>query len=132
MAEKSLVKKLLLRPDQRALILNASAGYLEKLGALPAGVSLDVEARGVYDFVHLFVGNAADLQRLRPAALAAIRPDGILWISYPKGGAKIGTDINRDSLWALMSDSGLRPVTQIAIDDIWSALRFRPTEKVGQ
>ncbi len=132
MAEKTLLQKLRLQPGQRALILNAPAGYLEGLGALPAGVALDVEPQGSYDFVHLFVRNAAELARLRPAALAAIKDDGILWIAYPKGSSKVATDINRDSLWALMGDSGLRPVMQIAMDAIWSALRFRPAEKVGK
>ncbi|MFE2102127.1 MULTISPECIES: hypothetical protein [unclassified Streptomyces] len=46
-------------------------------------------------------------------------------MAYPKGG-KLGTDLNRDTLAAALSERGVRPVRQIAIDDIWSALRFRP------
>jgi hypothetical protein len=45
------------------------------------------------------------------------------WIAYPKGGR---ADINRDSLWPRLAAHGLRPITQVAIDETWSGLRFRP------
>ena len=49
----------------------------------------------------------------------------VLWIAYPKAG-KLDTDLNRDVLWKLLDGNGIRPVRQIAIDDTWSAMRFRP------
>jgi len=55
----------------------------------------------------------------------------LLWIAYPKQSSGIKTDVNRDILWQLSLQTGLRPVTQIAIDETWSALRFRPAERVG-
>ena len=67
-----------------------------------------------------------------PAAIAAVAYDGLLWISYPKRSSKVETDLSRDVLWDLMMETGLRPVTQVSIDDVWSALRFRPAEKVGK
>jgi hypothetical protein len=48
----------------------------------------------------------------------------LVWVAYPKAG-KLGTDLNRDRLWQLVQDEGIRPVRQIAIDEVWSALRFR-------
>jgi hypothetical protein len=35
-------------------------------------------------------------------------------------------DINRDTLWPILAEYGMRPIGQVAIDDVWSALRFRP------
>jgi hypothetical protein len=58
--------------------------------------------------------------------------DGLLWMCYPKQTGKIKSDLNRDSLWRLMQPTGFSPVTQIAVDETWSALRFRPAEKVGK
>ena len=58
--------------------------------------------------------------------------DGLLWVCYPKKSAKIESDLSRDVIWELMQDSGLRPVTQVSIDKTWSALHFRPVEKVGK
>lgn len=127
-----LVKKLKLRPGRRALILNPPTGYLDLLGDLPGDVELSEVAEGTFGFVHLFVRDSTELDELGPVALEAIEYDGVLWISYPKKSAKVPTDLSRDTLWELMAGTGLRPVTQIAIDDVWSALRFRPAEAVGK
>ncbi|WP_330341998.1 hypothetical protein [Streptomyces sp. NBC_00557] len=78
------------------------------------------------DAVLAFVTSSADLSGPdAQAALAAARRDALAWVAYPKGG-KLGTDLNRDTLAAALSERGVRPVRQIAIDDTWSALRFRP------
>ena len=63
---------------------------------------------------------------------AGIAFDGLLWISYPKRSSKIDSDLSRDDMWELYIDESLRPVSQISIDETWSAVRFRPTEKVGK
>lgn len=127
-----LIKKLRIQPGQRVLILNPPEGYVASLGDLPEGVELSELAEDKFDFVHLFVKDSTELDALRPAALEALTYDGLLWISYPKKSAKVPTDLSRDVLWELMGDTGLRPVTQISIDAIWSALRFRPAEVVGK
>jgi hypothetical protein len=83
------------------------------------------------DFVQVFVRDSAELERLAPSAIAALKPDGLLWVCYPKGGSKAGTDLNRDVLWKLMEDRGFAGVTLVAIDSEWSAMRFRPPDRVG-
>ncbi len=132
MGDSGLIKKLRLKEGDRALVLNPPAGYLEQLADLPAGVRLEQEAEGEFDFVHLFVKDSADLERLYPQARQAIKYDGVFWISYPKGSSGVKTDLNRDILWQKLTGKGIRPVTQIAIDEVWSALRFRPEEQVGR
>jgi hypothetical protein len=61
------------------------------------------------------------------AALAANATDlataAAFWVAYPKGNR---ADVNRDSLWPLLAEHGFRPISQVALDDTWSALRFRP------
>lgn len=131
-AETTLLKKLRLQAGDHALVINAPTGYVQSLGVLPEGVLIAEHADGKYDFIHLFVRNSTEFRSLSPVALGAIRYDGVLWISYPKKSAKVETDLSRDLFWKLMEGSGLRPVTQIAIDEVWSALRFRPEEKVGK
>lgn len=125
-------KKLRLQTGQSALFLNAPEGYLQALGELPSGVQISTQPDGVYDFVQLFIKDRAELERLGPAAFQAVKYDGLLWVCYPKQTGKIKSDLNRDSLWKLMEPTGLSPVMQIAIDETWSALRFRPSEKVGR
>jgi hypothetical protein len=130
MTDNPLVKRLQLKPGQGALFLNAPEGYIASLGPLPDGVALADGATGTLDFVQLFVRDSAELTTHAPAALAAIRLDGVLWIAYPKQSAKVKTDLTRDRGWEPITAAGLRPVTQIAIDETWSALRWRPIELV--
>ncbi len=125
-----LPKKLRLHTIQKALILNAPQGYLDLLGDLPEGMKVYQKAEGKFEFVHLFVKDRAEYQDLAPIALEAVEYDGLLWISYPKKSAKIKSDLSRDILWDMTKGTGIRPVTQISIDETWSALRFRPDEEV--
>ena len=132
MAQAALIKKLRIQAGQRLLILNAPPGYIDWLGDLPEGARVSEVPEGKYQFVHLFVTNSEDLGRLRQAAMDAVEYDGLLWISYPKRSSKVATDLTRDVLWELMGDTGLRPVTQVSVDEVWSALRLRPAEMVGK
>jgi hypothetical protein len=75
--------------------------------------------------VLLFIRNSDDLRAKVKPAVEAARRDAIAYIAYPKAG-QLGTDLNRDNLWVMLEGQGIKPVRQIAIDDVWSALRFRP------
>jgi hypothetical protein len=61
-----------------------------------------------------------------PIALQALRPGGVFWVSYPKRSSQVKTDLTRDAGWETLWSAGMRAVSQIAIDETWSALRFRP------
>jgi hypothetical protein len=134
MADTSLIKKLGIKPKHRVLILNAPEGYAEQIGTLlPADVELvkSPASAANSDVVLQFVGNKADVEQNTPLAIRMVKPGGLLWLSYPKQSSKVPTDINRDILWKIFPDSEWRPVTQISIDEVWSALRFRPKTEVG-
>ena len=131
MTTNALAKKLQMKAGQRAVIINAPAGYLERLDPLPERVELVQSPEGQYDFVQVFVKNMEDLQKCLPLAAQAVKHDALLWIAYPKGGAKAGTDLNRDVLWNAVSQYNLTGVTLVSLDDVWSAMRFRPPERVG-
>ncbi len=72
-----------------------------------------------------FVKARAELEAHRAKIVASASQDRLTWVAYPKGG-QLGTDLNRDALAAALAESGVRPVRQIALDEVWSALRFRP------
>ena len=132
MVDTSIAKKLRLGPGQRILVLNAPPGYVDRLGRFPEGSELFEKPEGSFDLVHLFVRNVADLEGFAPVAVEAAGYDGLLWISYPKRSSKVETDLTRDVGWEVVAELGLRSVTQISIDDTWSALRFRPAQEVGR
>ncbi len=127
-----LSKKLRVHSGHRMRLINAPKGYVKQLGELPEGARIVHKGHDVCDFGHLFVRSVAELEDLAPEVVRAVKPDGLLWISYPKKTSGVKTDITRDVGWEVMSAYGLRPVAQIAIDNVWSALRFRPKELVGK
>ena len=131
MAVSALAKKLRLQSAQHALILNSPEGYLATLGELPAGVKIEQKPTGEFDFAHVFAKDRKELEQFIDRVLETIQYDATLWISYPKGSSGVETDLNRDKLWKALSKKGMRPVTQVSIDEVWSAMRFRPPEKVG-
>jgi hypothetical protein len=131
MMASSLIKKLRIQPGQRMLVLNAPQGYVSLLGELPAGAELLEAPEGPFDFVQLFVKDRGEFAAHGPAALAAVKYDGLLWVCYPKKSAGVPSDLSRDAMWELLAGSGWRPVAQVSIDEVWSAVRFRPEELVG-
>ena len=75
--------------------------------------------------MHRFVTDRAVLENQRAKIAKAASQDRLTWVAYPKSG-QLGTDLNRDSLVSLLEKSTIQPVRQIALDAVWSALRFRP------
>jgi hypothetical protein len=137
MIDPTLPRKLGIRAGTRVWLVNAPAGYADALRAAAPNALVEdggapAAGTGLVDLVHLFCATRADLDAHGPAAIAAYQTGGHLWVSYPKGGAKAGTDLNRDVDWGPLPVAGFRPVTQVAIDERWSALRFRRIEEVGR
>jgi hypothetical protein len=80
----------------------------------------------------VFVENREGLVNFLSKELIYIEFDSVFWISYPKGTSTVKSDINRDSIRITVEEFGLTTVTAISIDETWSALRFRPIDKVGE
>jgi hypothetical protein len=126
MSERTLAQKLKLKPGQRAVVVNAPDGYLSELGALPAGVDMTEALQGTFDWVQIFVKNRAELERLWPRVIAALKPESTLWISFPKGTSKIQTDLTRDKGWEILQGADLKWITLISVNGRWSAFALRP------
>lgn len=125
----TLKEKFQFKNVTRLAVRNAPQGYVERLAADLEGIEVVAGPEAVADALLLFVNNMAEAQALTPAAVAvavAVQPEGVLWLAYPKGGGKAKVDVNRDTLWPVVQAHGWRPVRQVALDETWSALRFRP------
>lgn len=121
---KPLAQKLLLKPGQRLLILEAPPAVDRLLRGLPAGATTSRHAGGEYGRVLLFARDRATLDA--GVALAASAPAAATSGGLPKSTGSIPAGINRDRGWDTLRGAGWRPVTRVAVDDDWSALRFRP------
>ena len=73
----------------------------------------------------IFADDASSLRRTLAENEDALNKPAQLWVAYPKANR---TDINGDTLWPILIEYGMRPNGQIAIDEVWSALRFRPNK----
>lgn len=112
------MKKLNLKPGMKLRVLGIPVGV--KLVGVKATTS-------AADGLLVFVTNLAELERKVGPLVAAAKADRLAWLAYPKAG-QLGTDLNRDIVWKHMLARGVQAVRQIAIDEVWSALRFRPAK----
>ena len=126
----STVKKLGLKSGMRALVLGAPSDYLNSLAPLPDRVEVSRNLSGTHEFVQLFATRKSEITKSAEKLLQSAAPGALVWISYPKKTSGVDSDLSREVVWAAMEGTGWRPVSQIAIDDVWSALRFRPTQDV--
>lgn len=120
-----LAKKLRITENARLLMLGAPPTFPESLQPLPENVSLSQRASGTHDVVLFFVTDSAALQNGLTRAINALSDGAVFWICYPKKTSGIKTDLSRDEGWKSVFDAGFGPVTQVAVDETWSALRFK-------
>ena len=117
---KTVAEKLLIKPG--AALWLSPQEHLTRLPPLPGGVEPAAEL-GMATVALVFGRDAQSVRDLLTAHRDELRLPAVLWICYPKGNK---ADVNRDTLWPILSEYGFRPISQVAVDDIWSALRFRP------
>ncbi len=132
MNKSALFKKLRLDPEKKILVINAPPAYGKILEELDFDTTFADQDKGTYDFVQVFATSQDELVELVSRAFGAGKYDCMFWACYPKGSGKIRSDIKRDTVWSAMSCTGIRPVTQVAIDETWSAMRGRPEEAIGK
>jgi hypothetical protein len=115
-----LAAKLQIKPGTQVAVVGCPADGPD---LAPLGPTADdpAAAGAVVAFARL----RDDLAGTAGPAIEAAREDRLAWIAYPKAG-QLGTDINRDSLASAVAEFGVQPVRQVSLDDVWSALRFRP------
>ncbi len=126
----SVLKKLQLRDQDEILVLNAPDSFEPELAGL-AGVKVGRDARevGNVDFALVFVTRKDQIDTLAPIVARKAPGDALVWFAYPKGSSKkYKSEINRDNGWQALGGEGFEPVRQVAIDEDWSALRFRRVE----
>jgi hypothetical protein len=124
MPERTTAAKLQIKAGQRIAAIDPPTDYRSLVAGLPPGTAVVSDPAGA-DVVHLFVTTQADLARRWPEVSDAARTASTVWISYPKRGPGVSTDLTRDTGWRPLRDTGWDPVSQVAIDDRWSALRWR-------
>lgn len=122
-----VIQKLNFKDQPEVLILNSPSEFNQVQKEWKNLAKLDLKIHSTkYRFILAFVRNAKNIQELTTVISPIIANDVTLWVAYPKKSSKKYTsDINRDIGWQPLGDLGFEGVRQIAIDEDWSALRFR-------
>lgn len=123
---RTLAEKLLLKPGTCVFLQNAPS---------PAPISAPADSSSASrpeaaDVILLFVMSQAALARFVPDVLAGYQDGNVLWLVYPKKSSGTKTDLSRDIGWLPLEAADFLPVTQIALDETWSALRFRRRSEI--
>lgn len=119
MADKTVADKLLIKPGTSLWVSDEARRSL--LGPTPDGVDVTSDPSQASTAI-VFADDAASVRRRFATDGTALLASGNVWVLYPKGNK---ADINRDSLWPIVAEFGFRPISQISVDETWSALRFR-------
>jgi hypothetical protein len=113
----SLAKKLNLKDGMKVRVIGKPAGV--DLGDVVTTTSARADA------ILVFIKTLAEVDAKGAPFIEAAKEDRIAWAAYPKAG-QLGTDLNRDILWKHLQQQDIDGVRQVALDDVWSAMRFRP------
>lgn len=125
-----LFKKLNFKNQEAILVLNAPVSFVsEKEAMANETVFYDNENEmTTIDFVMVFVTQLQEIETAITYLFPKINGDAIVWFCYPKGSSKkYKCEFNRDNGWAVLGNFGYEPVRMVAVDEDWSALRFRKT-----
>jgi hypothetical protein len=79
---------------------------------------------GAFDLIHAFTTSAAEIALHLAALQTALKPDGVIWVSWPKKAAKVPTDVTEDVIRAAALKLDLVDVKVAAVDAVWSGLKL--------
>lgn len=128
-----LFKKLNLKEQQIIFSINHPVSFETELKAIGKLVQIKTQVKTTdkTDFIIFFCTKQAEVDKATAVVAKTLQGDGIVWFAYPKGTSKkYKCDFNRDTGWEVLGENGFEPVRQVAIDEDWSALRFRRVEHI--
>jgi hypothetical protein len=120
-----LLKKLNYKNQPAIHIINAPTSFDVELKKLSEVAKIKTTIAST-NFIILFITQQIEINKLAPKIKKCAQDDGIIWFCYPKKSSKTYMcDFNRDTGWDALGNLGFEPVRMIAIDEDWSAIRFR-------
>ena len=105
-------------------IINAPDGYDKTLGRLPTNTQIEPSAKTTKDFIHVFLIDKSGVEKSVPMLRRSMGPNGMLWVSWPKGKQKMPGALNENMIREVALKNKLVDVKVCAIDDYWSGLKL--------
>lgn len=132
MTDTTLAQTLLLQPGQRARLVNVPKAVKPLFDPLPDGVHVNESGAAPADWLIVFVRDRAALDAFAPVAVSETAFDGVLWVAYPKDAPTATGELSRAAVEQAMQPFGFDAVAAAPVDETWTALRFRPRERVAE
>ena len=131
MSNQNLLEKLLLK-DEKNLLIQGLPSSIEKQFAklsYAKNVTPLLKTKKI-DFALVFAVNQNQLNAVLKDVFSALHDESKLWVAYPKQTSKIVSDLNRDCSWDFLTQNEYEGVTLVALDHVWSAMRFKKTANI--
>jgi hypothetical protein len=119
-----LAKKLGIKQGDNITLINAPDYYFNLFTDLPAELHVNDDMIAKKDFIHFFTTQKNEYLSMLPDLKSRIKPNGIIWVSWPKKASKVVTDINENLIRDYALEIGLVDIKVCAVDEIWSGLKL--------
>ena len=119
-----LAKKLGIKAGFNIVLINTPEHYFNLFTDLPADLIINDGASAPKDLIHFFTKQKDEYLNLLPELKQQIKPNGIIWVSWPKKASKVVTDITEDVIRNFALQSGLVDIKVCAVDEVWSGLKL--------
>lgn len=125
-----LAKKLGFKPGQAVAFVALPEDLADLASAeafatvVSARTAAELGPEEPFDVIHAFFVSESLLAESVGCLKAAIKPAGMIWISWPKKAAKVATDITEDVVRKHALAAGLVDVKVCAVSEVWSGLKL--------
>jgi hypothetical protein len=119
-----LATKLGVKAGSRVALLGAPEDYAALIEPMPDGVSISARISTAMDIVHIFSTRRMELERLLKSCRSKLKPDAVIWVSWPKKSAKVPTEITEDIIREVALPLGFVDVKVCAVTEVWSGLKL--------
>jgi hypothetical protein len=119
-----LAKKLGIKTGFHIRLINAPGYYFELFTDLPAQINMVADETSLKDFIHFFTKSEQEYVQILPRVKNEIKPNGMIWVSWPKKASKVITDVTEDLVRTYALKIGLVDIKVCAVDEIWSGLKL--------
>ena len=129
----AIFKKMNYKDQKQVFVISAPKSFENDMGEMASITSLKTSLAGAkeVEFFLAFVTKQKEVDDIAKKVAPLIKGDGLLWLAYPKETSKkYKCEFNRDTGWNEVGKQGFEPVRLVAIDEDWSALRFRKAENI--
>jgi hypothetical protein len=127
---KSLPEKLGFRAGMTAAFIALPAELAALADCTPFAIVVRADhwnarlSPKAFDAIHAFTTRRAEIAANLIKLQKALKPDGTIWVSWPKKAANVPTDVTEDVIRGEALALDLVDVKVAAIDAVWSGLKL--------